>query len=254
MKALSGEIWRGSRHGSIPRLTHSRPRATSLTGSGRALMALAVALLVAAVMSGPLLYGAAQRQARAGEAFQQNSQVIAGEVVRLRRSDDNHRVTYRFVVNGRAYESTARVSSSRYRGLRVGGPVRVRFLPDTPSIHRLDGTGDDGLPVALAFVAPVLLVAASGVLIWIVNRNRWLLTEGRLTHGVVVARKVRTTHDTKSYRVTYQFPLLDGRVAEGAAIFHRNPPPVGARIEVLYDPERPARSAIHPLAFLQPAE
>lgn len=253
---LSGNVRIDSKHHPLPRLTSSRPRATSLTRAGRLLSALAIVLIVAGVAGGPLLHGESRRQARAREMFRQDSVVTTAVVLRLRRSgDDNRRVTYRFTVDGRAYEGTAGVSSARFRSLRVGGPVRVRYLPAHPATHRLDGTGDGSLPVAIAFVIPALLLAAGGALIWMVNRQRWLLAEGRVTPGIIIGRKTKTSgHDTKSYAMTYQFPLLDGRKATGTSTYHRNPPAVGAVVQVLYDPEQPGRSAVYPFAWVRQAD
>jgi hypothetical protein len=182
--------------------------------------------------------------------------VTTGEVVRLRRNgDNNRRVTYRFVVNGRAYEGTAGVSAGRFRTLSVGGPIRVRHLPDNPGRHRLDGVRGDGLPLAIAFVVPVLLVSAGISLIWMVNRQRWLLTEGRAAQGVIVAQKTeKSSHGAKSVTVSYEFLLLDGRRATGKSTLYKNPPAIGTTVQVLYDPERPRRSAIYPFGYVRAAE
>jgi hypothetical protein len=219
-------------------------------------MTIAFLLFAGAATSGPLLYGASLRQAAARERFAQNSVVTSGEVVRLRRDDDNNRrVTYRFVVNGHAYEGTAGVSSGRARTLTVGGPIGVRYLPDNPASHRLDGARGDRLPLAIAFVVPVMLLAVGGSLLWMVNRQRWLLTEGRVAQGVVLTHKShKSSHGTNSVSVSYQFPLLDGRLVTGKSTFYKNTPPIGTTVQVLYDPERPGRSAVYPFGYVRAAE
>jgi len=251
-RALNRDI----RSGPVRRLSISRPRATSLTTAGRVVVTLALVLLVAAATAGPVLYGESRRQSLARERFAQGSVVTSGEVVRLRRNgDNNRRVTYRFSVDGRAYEGSAGVSSDRFRALSVGAPIRVRYLPDNPASHRLDGARGDGLPLAFAFIVPSLLFAAGGALIWMVSRQRWLLIEGRAAKGIVIGMKAQTSsHETKSYAMTYQFPLLDGRTATGKSTFHKNPPAIGTTVQVLYDPERPGRSAIYPFGYVREAE
>jgi hypothetical protein len=240
----------------VRRLPESRPRATSLTRCGRVMTTIAVLLIVGAATGGPLLYGQLQRQARTRQTFLQNSVVTSGEVVQLRRNgDNNRRVTYRFVVDGRTFEGTAGVSSDRFRALSVGAPIRVRYLPGNPASHRLDGARGDGVPVAIAFVFPVMLGMVGGGLLLNVNRQRWLVTEGRAAQGVVTGMKARTSsHETKSFAVTYQFPLLDGRMATGKSTFNKNPPAVGTTVQVLYNPERPGRSAIYPSGCVRVAE
>src|SRR5262249_2537207 len=65
--------------------------------------------------------------------------VVQGRVVRLEYDGDGADVpVVRFATDGTWRELTAAGSMPRIRGLAVGSTVPVRYLPDDPSIARID--------------------------------------------------------------------------------------------------------------------
>jgi hypothetical protein len=237
-----------------PHLPMSCPRPVELTAAGRAVIGAAMLCFLGAATLGPLLYHHARREAVAWRAFLDRSRVVAGEVVRVRSGDDEGgRIEYRFLLGTAWRDGRGNLSPERRRGLRPGAPIEVRYLPDDPNVHRLNGARYSGLPVPVSFVVSVGLALAGAACLILVARQRWLLSEGRVAPGIVTSRKShKSSHETKSERVQYEFALLNGSTATGKATFHKSPPAVGSVVCVLYDPERPGRSAVYPFSFVRP--
>ncbi len=78
-----------------------------------------------------------------------------------------------------------------------------------------------------------------------------LLAEGRGALAQVTRSKKVRSQDGAHYVVYYEFRLMSGAVASGRYSSRRSPPSDGATICVVYDPERPSRSARYPLALVR---
>jgi len=238
-----------------PRLAMSRPRPVQLTAGGRALVALAVLLFFGSVGGGLLLFREAREQAGAERALVDRGAVTAGEVTRLWPSGDNfRRVRYRFVVDGRAYESTERVSTSRRRTLHVGSAIEVRYVHGDPAQNDLGGTPDPSLPIWLPFLVSTAAAAMGLLCLFAIQKQRRLLTDGRAAPAIVMSHhRHHTGHGGTHRSLTYEFPLLNGAVATGRSQTSSKPPAVGSVICVIYDSDRPTRSMAYPLSLVQPA-
>jgi hypothetical protein len=109
----------------------------------------------------------------------------------------------------------------------------------------------------LLLMAPLALMAgaAAGLgLVFIIRRQRRLLSEGRAAIARVTASTTRKrgahgSHSTN--RVVYEFELGGGRVRSGRYETQKAAPPIGGEFVVLYDPDRPERSAKYPLALVR---
>ena len=235
-------------------LMQSRPRDVTLTGAGRALVTIAMLLLAAAVGVGLAMHGEAQRQASNRRALVEDGVFATSEVTRLWSSgDDRRRVEYRFVVDGRPYSARARVSAERRRTLQVGSPLPVRYVPADPRLNDLGGTPRGGLPVWLSVVTAGGIGGAGLLCLLVIARQRRLLTDGHVAPAIVTAHhRQRSQHGTHR-SLTFQFPLLSGRVASGKSGTSSKPPDVGSVICVVYDPDRPSRNRVYPLALVKPA-
>ncbi len=237
-----------------PRLAMSRPRPVQLTAGGRALVALAALLFVGSVGGGPMLLREAREQAGAQRALADRGVMTAGEVTRLWPSGDNsRRVRYRFVVDGRVYESTVRVSAARRRTLQVRSAIGVRYLPDDPEQNDLGSTPGPSLPIWLPFVVATAAAAMGLLCLFAIQWQRRLLTEGRAAPAIVTSHhRQHTTHGGTHASLTYEFPLLNGATATGRSQISGKPPAVGSVICVVYDADRPTRSMVYPFSLVQP--
>jgi hypothetical protein len=89
---------------------------------------------------------------------------------------------------------------------------------------------------------------------WYALRRQWmLLAEGRpAAANVTRSKKVHSQHGAH-YDVYYEFRTMSGAIRSGRYSSMKGPPPDGATICVVYDPDRPDRSACYPLALVRPA-
>ncbi len=142
---------------------------------------------------------------------------------------------------GRAYWAT----------LRQGSPLIVRYLPFQPGQSWIRGYEPRGVPFWAGPVVAMSLALLAGVR-WYALRRQWmLLAEGRGALAQVTrSKKVRGQHGTH-YVVYYEFRLMSGAVASGRYDSRQSPPPDGATICVVYDPDRPNRSAGYPLTLVR---
>jgi hypothetical protein len=225
-----------------------------LTAAGRALVAVAALLVVAAVAAGLLMQSEAARQAADRRALVDTGVMITGQVTRLWRSgDDRRRVAYGFVVSGRAYAGSARVSEARRRALQVGSPLPVRYAPANPAVHDLGGAPRGGMPVWLPAVVFAALAGGGAACLVAVARQRRLLMDGRLAPAVVTGHKTRKTQHGTHRLLTFDFVLPSGRVESGRSATSKAPPAAGTALCVVYDPDHPRRHRIYPFPLVRPA-
>src|SRR5258705_156658 len=88
------------------------------------------------------------------------------------------------------------------------------------------------------------------VLPFLIRRERKLLSDGRAAPGVVT-RLSRSQHGSM---VHYEFAIAGGGFAKGKTGPSHKPPPVGATVPVLYDPENPRRNRMYPFSMVKLAE
>jgi hypothetical protein len=244
----------------LPReLSRSRPRDVRLTAGGWALLGLAVSLFAAAVGAGIGLSIAADRQARQQRVFVDEGIDTRGEVIRLWRASDENKsrwVSYRYVIEGRAYEGRTKIGSSTWTALRVGGTLPVRYLRS--DLGRSWGAGVEprAMPRWLPFVVAGALAIIGWFCIAMIRGQLRLLTDGRAAPAIVIRHTMhRTQHGRKQYSMAYTFRLMSGATAEGKAGASSTPAAVavGSVICVVYDPDLPSRSTPYPLPLVRPA-
>ena len=237
-----------------PRLNVAPPRAVRLSAAGVSVAALAAVLFAGAGVSFVLLSRESARQAANRHLLSLDGVRAEGAVARLWRDGDNRRqVEYRFEVQSRSYVGRANVSDAVRRTLQVGSPVTVRYVPSNPRLNDL-GSRRSGLPAAIAPVVAVLCVAAGGLCVYGVQRQRRLLMDGRIAPGIVTAlRKSHTSHDGDHKVIEFEFRTLNGAIRRGRGTPSSKSQAVGAVVCVLYDPDRPERHAVFPFSLVTPA-
>jgi hypothetical protein len=231
-------------------LERSRPRRVSLTGSGKVVVALAVLLAAAAATAWIALQVIARKQAEEQSLLQTRGVDAEGRVTRLWRSGDkSHQrwVAYEFTAQGRAFAGRSKARKEFWNGLSVGAPLTVRYFPGDPQLNYPSGHPPEQIPSWLPHLIALSLLLTTGLIMWKVRRERWLLEEGRAAPGVVTEHR-RTQHG-KIYR--YEFSLLSGGTARGSGPPGRKPPAIGTAVCVLYDPDNPRRNTPYPLPLVR---
>jgi hypothetical protein len=238
----------------LPELQRSAPRDVALTRGGRALMMLAWLLAAAALVAGVALHIESQRQSEAAKDFDQRSVTASAIVDRLWRKsgeDDNPAfAAFHFDAGGTRIDAESRIRLSRWRQLRTGSSVPVRYLPDNPRRFAVAGERRDGLPLAVAYVTSSILAVFAFLCAAAVRKQRILLSEGRSASAVVTAvQKHKGSHGTTHHAMTYEFRVLAGTLATGKATAGKSAE-VGTTISVVYDPERPKRNRPYPFSLV----
>jgi hypothetical protein len=235
-------------------LVSSRPRPVRLTGTGRLVAGIGALLPVAALLSGFWL----QEQSVRDRALRQEvdnqgivAQAVVTELTRTRGKDSRYFVHYRYFASERLYQGRASVGRGYWTSLREGSLLTVRYLPSRPEQSWIRGYEPRGVPHWAGPVVALSLALLTCAPWYALRRQRMLLAEGRGALAQVTrAKKVRSQHGAH-YVVYYEFRLMSGAVASGRYTSRRSPPPVGMTICVVYDPDRPNRSAPYPLTLVR---
>lgn len=235
-----------------PELLRSVPRPARLTGAGKIVAGFAVFLAAAALASGVLLYAFATRdQARNARRASEGVSTQA-EVYRLSRTGGDHPervVRYRYTAGGRVYNGRVSMGLRESADLEVGSPLTVQYLPDDPGRSWLPGRLG-GVPVWTIAVVPPPLACWSFLIAALLRRQRRLLREGHVAGGrVVEVKRVHTGHHS-GYRMVYEYTTLSGAVCTRRLDVSHKPLPAGSALAVIYDPDRPQRSAPYPFPLV----
>lgn len=241
-------------YSSLPQgLYQSRPRHVRLSGAGRALATLALALCMGAPVVAVALHRQALRERAEQVALLESGLVTDGVITRLKReSKDSKRasVYYRFEANGRTFEDHIKVPITRWRELRQGYPLPIRYLGANPKVSVPNGLTPGATPVAIAYIVSTVMLAG-GVACWLVLVfQRRLLSDGRAAMAVIKSTKKKRTQHGSYWHVVYEFPLLDGTVQSGSTQTGKAPE-VGSSIAVLYDGDNPRRSRPYPVNLVR---
>jgi hypothetical protein len=236
-------------------LNRSRPRPVVLNGRGIMLHVLAVLMLLGGVAGAVWIARESRRQQAQARLMVAEGRETAGVVTRLWRSggkSDEHRVAYRFAVDGLDRNGHANLGSGYWNSLRVGSPITVRYLPSAPARNFPAAQPPSPTPSWMALLVGGMGLLAGGLLPLQVRRQRHLLEDGRPAPAVVTRqRRWHTQHGTQN-TVYYQFALPDGGIRRGRANVHgKSMPGVDSVICVLYDPDNPRRSAPYPLCTVK---
>jgi hypothetical protein len=237
-----------------PELVSARPRPVRLTGTGRLVAGIGVLLPVAALMSGFWLHDQAVRDRALREAVDEQgivAQAVVTELTRTLGKQSRYFVRYRYFAGERFYMRRASVGRAYWTGLRQDSRLLVRYLPSRPEQSWISGYEPRGVPFWAGPVVAVGLALLACVPWYALRRQRMLLTEGNGALAQVTrSKKVRSQHGTH-YVVYYEFRLMSGAASSGRYTSTKSPPPDGTTICVVYDPDRPNRSARYPLTLVR---
>jgi hypothetical protein len=229
----------------------SVPRPVCLTAAGKVVTVLAVMLAAGALSSGVLLYTAATRDQARAARLESEAVTTQAEVVRLglTRGDHPRRLlTYRYTVDGRFFQGRTTLRSSDRRPFEIGSPLTIRYQNSNPKVSWTPG-GLGGVPVWTVAIVPPSLLFPACVLAFLIRKQRWLASEGRVARGRITETRRVHTGEHRGYRVFYEFTDLSGATRTGRFDKNKKPLPVGSALTVVYDPNSPRRSAPYPFAL-----
>jgi hypothetical protein len=231
-----------------PELNRSRPREVRITGAGAMVRGLGIFLIFVAPLAG-LWWGEQLASInRSQDELVSRGQTINAEVVRLWKTSGEKNqawMAYRFDAGGLSREVKIKTPARIWRGLHVGSPIAVRYLPENPGISHPAEWQASRFPAWIAWTIGILICALGGFMQWRVAAQRGLLENGRAAPGAIT--KISGSRD---HRIAhYEFALLNGSVKNGRCRGRRNVGPVGGNVCVVYDPENLKRSCTYPMRF-----
>jgi hypothetical protein len=235
-------------------LNRSWPRPTALTGRGIMVHVMSVLMAVGGVTGAALLARETRRQEAGARRMLAEGRETGGEVTRLWRGggkSNDHRVAYRFAVDGRDYSGHATIRSGYWNSLHVGSGIAVRYLPSAPAHNYPSANPPSPTPAWLPFLVGGMFSVGGLLLPLQVRRQRHLLEDGRPAPALVTRmRKWRTQHGAHNV-VYYQFALPEGGVCKGRCNVEGRFMAKDSVICILYDPDNPRRSAPYPLCSVK---
>jgi hypothetical protein len=192
-----------------------------------------------------------QAQARLMRAEGRETEGVVTRLWRGGGKSDEHRVAYRFTVDGRDRTGRATIRSGYWKSLQVGSAIPVRYLPSDPA-HNYPSANPPAPTLAFVpFLFGGVFVVTGALLPLKVRRQRHLLEDGRPAPAVVTRmRKFRSQHGAHNV-VYYQFALPEGGICKGRYNVEGRFMPKDSVICILYDPDNPRRSAPYPLCTVK---
>ncbi len=107
------------------------------------------------------------------------------------------------------------------------------------------------MPLWVPLVVPLGFFLGTGLILYGLRRERYLLEEGRAAIARVTAIDPRRGRHNQGYRASVEFRDMSGGTRVGRFQERESPVTVGAEVVILYDPEEPSRLARYPLHFVR---
>lgn len=236
-------------------LTRALPRDVGLTKGGIVLTVLGVVFLIAAVVAAIGLGSKATRESAERRLLDAQGVPADAVITRLWRGADKEEspmAAYEFTHNGTVYRHSTRAPWKVWRTLSEGSTVAIRFLPQHPENNMpVDWKGDGPLPAVVPVIAFAIPAFGGLVLLGKLRSDRQLLSEGKAAMGIV--RKThRSSHGQRA--VTYEYALPGGSILKKRSGPTRKTLEPGSMVTIIYDPDKPSRSAIYPMELVRVVE
>jgi len=173
-------------------------------------------------------------------ALRRVGRVVVGTVTHPTRGFTN----YRFSVAGNSYQGKARESLFPSEFSHPSNSILVRFLPSNPAINHPDSwewTVYVGLEI---IILDTIFFAIGALSLFYLCQYRALARKGSVAAGVVTSCVLKD----KLFHTEYEFRTTGGTTMQGH-IDRKEEFEAGARVWVLYLPQRPRRNDVYPLPF-----
>lgn len=226
------------------------PRRVALTGNGITRALVTAVLFTAAVFCSFFVASESARQAHIRTALRGTGNEAAGKIEELRNPFHGLKeyADYTFIADGQTYSGEAIVPLEDYHSIKLTSDLSIRYLPGNPAVnHPTDWEWSAMSEFDPYFV--LILLLGLGCIILIppqMQFERRLAVQGVATIGAVtkcmVSGKGGSFIDLK-----YDFRTPDGALVQGRGSFQMQRE-IGARILILYLPQRPHQNIPHPIA------
>lgn len=224
------------------------PRRVQMNSTNASAMVVVVVLClgVGGVMVGSACQGILT-QARQRTALRQEGRNTVGKVTATHAGHGSPTVTYAFEANGLNYSGKAELTNYHLI-FHESDQIAIRYLPTDPTVNHPADWEWSGLVIMdlIPKVFMLFLTSIGVVALVALFRDRKLARRGRPTKGVV-----RDCSAGKSgFRVEYEFRTDDGVPVTG----HASSPDeygAGARVCILYLPQKPQRNSMYPLRYFE---
>lgn len=234
-----------------PRELHrATPREVALTGAGVGIVFLAGLLILGGLAAVVGLERKALNSAEDKRLLHEQGREAEGRVTRHWRTadkDSQPMVAYEFDCEGRVCAGRSSAPARIWRGLAVGSPIAVRFLPSDPRRNHPRDWEPSVLPLWFPFVIGGVLVVLGVMIARFVGKQKRLLREGRPAPGIVTGYS-HASHGKKVIR--YEFRVMSGAVAKGRSSPTRRLPAIGATVCVVYDRDNPRSNSMYPVELV----
>lgn len=155
-----------------------------------------------------------------------------------------YRVRYEFAASGQTYEGSGNLSGHKsFHEAEKTQRVSIQYLGSDPRVNRPSET--PALPIAVAFVTPLVLFLPLFIFVLALWRDRELLTKGRLAVGQVIG--IVSGGRRYSLRCYYDFADAVEQVRRGSSWLHwyaAQGTKIGSPVHVVYLSEDPRRSSL----------
>lgn len=226
------------------------PRRVQMNSNASAMVVVVVLCLgVGGIMFGSTCHDILA-QIRQRTALRQEGRDTVGKVTATHAGHGPSTVSYRFQADGTSYLGKAEMPNYRLI-LHEADPIAVRYLPTDPTVnHPADWEWSDLEIMDLIPEVFMLFLTSVGVVALLaLFRDRKLARRGRAAKGVVVD----CSPGKSEFRVEYEFRAEDGVEVTG----HSSCPDeygIGARVWILYLPQKPQRNRMYPLRYFEVVE
>ena len=154
-------------------------------------------------------------------------------------------VSYIFTFNGSLYDGKAQMPNYHLIEHKSDRIV-IRFLPSNPAINHPAAWEWSGFADIFPGIFLLFLTTMGGVALGVVYRDRKLARNGKATQGVVIG----CVQAKRYFRVEYEFCTEDGLRLKGKSDC-ADEYGAGARIWILYLPQKPKRNHVYPTSFYE---
>jgi hypothetical protein len=157
-------------------------------------------------------------------------------------------VKYNFALNGVTYSGKASEPTTG-TSLDKADKIPIRFLPSDPAVNHPDSWEWSATIGWLYSVLAIFLTAVGTFAFAVLLRDRSLARKVKAAAGVVTG----CTRSGGTFDIEYEFSAGEGLVMRGKGDCADECGP-GARVWILYLPQKPRRNSIYPLTYFDVVE
>lgn len=227
------------------------PRRVQMNSANASAMVVVAVLFlgVGGVMVGSACQGILT-QTRQRTALRQEGRNTVGKVTATHAGHGSPTVTYAFEANGLNYSGKAELTNYHLI-FHESDQIAIRYLPTDPTVNHPADWEWSGLVIMdlIPKVFMLFLTSVGVVALVALFRDRKLARRGRPAKGVVTD----CSAGKSDFRVEYEFRTEDGVPVTG----HSSSPDeygAGARVCILYLPQKPQRNSMYPLRYFEVVE